>query len=117
MQPAKSGDKNTKFFHARASHRRKNNWIQALLDGQGVKRTEQKAIMDIVTSYFHNLFQSCTSASDLNWENHLQYMAPVIDEEMNDYLLSDISEEETRRAVFAQGPLKAPGIDGFPGFF
>ncbi|KAL9666216.1 hypothetical protein QQ045_000540 [Rhodiola kirilowii] len=34
---------------------------------------------------------------------------------MNDYLLSYISEEEIRKAVLAQGPLKAPGIDGFPG--
>ncbi|CAM8954066.1 unnamed protein product [Rhodiola kirilowii] len=36
---------------------------------------------------------------------------------MNEELLRDITEEEIRVAVFAQGPLKAPGLDGFPGLF
>ncbi|CAM8997478.1 unnamed protein product [Rhodiola kirilowii] len=33
---------------------------------------------------------------------------------MNESLIAEINEEEIRRAVFAQGPLKALGIDGFP---
>ncbi|KAL9674186.1 hypothetical protein QQ045_030456 [Rhodiola kirilowii] len=41
----------------------------------------------------------------------------VVSEEMNVVLVGNISEEEVRRAVFAQGPLKAPGLDGFPGIF
>ncbi|CAM8954034.1 unnamed protein product [Rhodiola kirilowii] len=36
---------------------------------------------------------------------------------MNTALLSDISEEEIKRAIFSLGSLKAPGIDGFPAIF
>ncbi|CAM8962468.1 unnamed protein product [Rhodiola kirilowii] len=36
---------------------------------------------------------------------------------MNSELLKEISEEEVKNAIFSMGPLKAPGIDGFPAIF
>lgn len=36
---------------------------------------------------------------------------------MNRQLTSTLSEEEVRTAVFQLGAVKAPGPDGFPGFF
>lgn len=36
---------------------------------------------------------------------------------MNRQLISMLSEEEVRTAVFQLGAVKAPGPDGFPGFF
>lgn len=41
-------DKNTSYFHYRASHRRKRNHIESLLDRHGVVKTSQEDLMKIV---------------------------------------------------------------------
>ncbi|CAM8967066.1 unnamed protein product [Rhodiola kirilowii] len=111
------GDRNTKFFHARASHRKKRNWIHSLKDGQGINQSDEKVKRRIVADYFQGIFSSNTEAGRGGGEDLLELISPVISEDMNRALLGDISEEEIRSSVFAQGPLKAPGLDGFPGIF
>ncbi|KAL9659348.1 hypothetical protein QQ045_024154 [Rhodiola kirilowii] len=52
------GDRNTKFFHARASHRRKVNRIDKLRNEDGEWLTEESAIAHQIKKYFGNLFKS-----------------------------------------------------------
>ncbi|CAM8971158.1 unnamed protein product [Rhodiola kirilowii] len=111
------GDKNTKYFHARASHRRKRNLITTLRDSQGRLQSDQRVVVGIAAEYFQNLFQTSVDINRCRWEDQLNSIAAVVTNEMNDRLTADITEEEIRKSVFAQGPLKAPGIDGFPGIF
>lgn len=54
----KHGDKNTKFFHAKASQRRKRNFIQGLLDQQGQWCEDIDGVAGIATNYFESLFAS-----------------------------------------------------------
>ncbi|KAL9666419.1 hypothetical protein QQ045_000750 [Rhodiola kirilowii] len=57
------GDKNTKFFHAKASQRKQRNWISQLKDPQGILHEDEEKIMSIVTDYFSNIFQSSISGN------------------------------------------------------
>ncbi|KAL9664927.1 hypothetical protein QQ045_020336 [Rhodiola kirilowii] len=110
----KQGDKNTNFFHATASHGQKKNWISKLRDANGVMQEDQGKVREIVTDYFRDMFWSALRVEDSVLQGQLESMPRLINDEMNSWLMSDISEEEIRRAVFSLGPLKAPGIDGFP---
>ncbi|KAL9665225.1 hypothetical protein QQ045_020638 [Rhodiola kirilowii] len=111
------GDKNTKFFHARGCQRRKKNWIAKLQDSQGGIHEDQRQILEIVTSYFSNIFRSSSGGSGAGLDAQLASISPVISKDMNSALLKDISEEEVKMAVFSLGSLKAPGVDGFPAIF
>ncbi|KAL9672598.1 hypothetical protein QQ045_028849 [Rhodiola kirilowii] len=71
----------------------------------------------MVTAYFSSIFQSTLQRSNTDFEAQLRCISPVISKDMNDLLLRDISDEEVRVAMFALGPLKAPGVDGFPAIF
>ncbi|KAL9667843.1 hypothetical protein QQ045_002212 [Rhodiola kirilowii] len=63
------------------------------------------------------MFQSSISGNSWETEAQLSFIAQVVSEEMNSWLLRDISEEEVRAAVFSMGPLKALGVDEFPAIF
>lgn len=54
----KEGDRNTQFYHACASHRKKANRIRGLRDDQDVWQTDSLAINNIAVDYFHRLFDS-----------------------------------------------------------
>ena len=54
----KEGDKNTKFFHAHATQRRRRNSIKGLTDEQGLWTEDEKEVHRIITSYFGQLFKS-----------------------------------------------------------
>ena len=55
----KNGDRNTKFYHAFASERRRRNRIKKLVrDGGGTVEDEQ-GIHNLITNFYKDLFCSC----------------------------------------------------------
>ncbi|KAL9686603.1 hypothetical protein QQ045_030996 [Rhodiola kirilowii] len=102
----KQRDKNTRFFHAKASQRHKNNWIAKLRDRSGVIQEGQGEIMKIVSGYFGDIFRSSLVANEEDLAAQLNCIHPVISEGMNSWLLQDVSEDEIRKDVFSLGPLK-----------
>lgn len=99
-----NGDRNTKFFHAWESHRRKINHIGKILDDGGWLCTESKDISKAFIQFYHNLFtteiteriEDCISALD----------ARVI-EDMNMLLLKEFSNEKIAVLIrFVSNPSK-----------
>ena len=41
----------------------------------------------------------------------------MVSDSINEHLLSSVSNDEVKTAVFEMGPLKAPWPDGFSGIF
>ena len=54
----KYGDKNTKFFHSKASQRRKRKWIMGIKNFEEVWVEEGEDIARVALEYFENLFQA-----------------------------------------------------------
>ena len=50
------GDHYTKYFHSKASRRKKKNTITRLLDDMGVWRKFTLGVAEIVMSYFEKLY-------------------------------------------------------------
>ena len=109
-----AGDKNTKFFHNRASQRRQKNQIEGLMDETGVWRTGEQQIGRITEEYFQKIFStSCPT----NVDEVLTAVDRVVSEEMNQELLRPFSGEEVRNACFQMHPSKSLGPDGMSPFF
>ena len=101
----KSG-RNTRYFHAMASARRRMNMIsklQTLVD-----------LCQVVASYFHNLFDENNTQTPPNLD-HLTLRVMEFD---NTSLLQLLSLEEFTKAIKQMHLDKAPGPDGFnPSFY
>ncbi|XP_023875930.1 uncharacterized protein LOC111988373 [Quercus suber] len=92
-----AGDKNTKYFHQRASQRRRKNTIEGLHDTNGVWCTNTRQIATIAKAYYKGLF---TASTDLNMEGVLTSMDSVVTEEMARSLTRSYTKEEVRVALF-----------------
>ncbi|KAK1610764.1 hypothetical protein QYE76_034437 [Lolium multiflorum] len=110
----KEGDQNTKYFHQKAVWRARKNKIKKLKDKDGVWREVPSDMEIMATSYFKELF---TRDPNLDYDELLNLLQAKVTNEMNDNPCKDFSEEEISDALFQIGPLKAPGIDGFPARF
>ena len=108
------GDKNTSFFHASCSERRKNNFIGKLRreDGSWVEGEEEKKCF--ISNYFVQLFRSQGSHDT---ERLLSKVNMKVTEAMNEMLSMDYTVEEVKAALDGIGDLKAPGPDGMPAIF
>lgn len=110
----RDGDRNTNFFHASTTARKKVNHIISLDDDAGNKISDEQGLRDVAKNYFVNIFQNHGSAS-----------SPVIDvinqsifAPDNERLMAPFTKAEFREAMFSMHPDKCPGIDGFnPGFY
>ena len=49
-------DRNTKFFHKKASQRKDRNWVSKIKDNQGFVYYDEEQIAQIVTDFFQELF-------------------------------------------------------------
>ena len=87
----KWGDRNTKFFHATASQRRRQNRIVGLLDSDGVWQEDQGRIEGIVLEYFAAIFKSNFPTS---FEASLSAINTRVTPEMNDELLANFKADE-----------------------
>ena len=110
----KEGDRNTKFFHAVASARKKKNHIKALRREDGVEVREEKELQEVATNYFLDLFSSSAGTRTAELLDHVD---PIVNPAMNEMLLKDFTVEEVRGALDSFGDLKAPGLDGMPALF
>ena len=114
IQWLKHGERDTKFFHSKSSHRRKRNYIKRLkdIDNNWVKDIQD--ITGVATSYFQNMFKAGTCAKMKYCLNAVPYKITI---EMHQLLTSDYSAEEIKAALFQMGPMKAPCPNGMNALF
>jgi hypothetical protein len=104
-------DKNTKYFHRRASWRRKKNNIRKLKRSDGTWTSDTSEMENMATCFFQDLY---SRDDNINPEVITDLIDRSITEDMNKDLCAPFSEKEISDALFQIGPLKAPGPDGFP---
>ena len=109
-----AGDKNTKYFHQRASQRCRKNQIIGLLDDQGRWCNAEADIAREAENYFKELF---TSGNLTNLNLVLNSVDRIITPNMNQTLLQPYTLDEVKRALFHMHPSKSPGLDGMSPFF
>ncbi|KAL2937830.1 hypothetical protein RDABS01_021279 [Bienertia sinuspersici] len=112
----KDRDKNTKYFHHKASQRRRRNTIKGLFDDQGQWRVEEEALESVFEHYFQNLFTS-TNPTDEDMERVIDSVGSVITENMNRSLTRPFTKDEIHEALRQMHPSKAPGPDGMHAIF
>ena len=54
----KHGDRNTKFFHSKASQQRRRNYIKGIMNSQEQWVEEVEDIARVAVDYFDNLFSA-----------------------------------------------------------
>jgi hypothetical protein len=104
------GNKNTKFFHLRASVRRRKNKIKQLKREDRQLTEDEGELKLIVSNFYGNLY---TSEATVNMEGVLSTVPRKVSDIMNRDLLKEYSGEEVKQALFPMFPTKAPGPDGF----
>lgn len=110
----KEGDKNTKFFHSKASHRRSRNCIRRLEVDNGRVIQNKEEIAKELTSFFKNLFTAEETEVDQEvWDALKCKVTP----EINKQLMEPFTSDEVVTALRQMHPSKAPGPDGMPPYF
>ena len=110
----RKGDKNTKFFHAQASERRKQNTISGLWNNNGVWSDENESLVQVATSYFEALY---TTSNLSNIEETTTAILTRVIEKMNTELAKDFTREEMVAALKQIHPTKALGPNGMSAMF
>ncbi|XP_075665213.1 uncharacterized protein LOC142634846 [Castanea sativa] len=93
---ANQGDKNSKYFHCCATKRFWKNAMEGIRDEEGVWRTTQEEVGEIMVNYYKTLFSS-TEGSVLG--SMLECVPTVIDEEMNAALCKEFEACEVISAL------------------
>ena len=78
------GDRNTSFFHAKASARYQKNYIDCLVDEQGRWQEDELKIEEVAMAYFDKLF---TSSKPNDFSEILHAIQPKVTTAMNDDLI------------------------------
>ena len=110
----KHWDRNTKFFHSKASQRRRRNHIKGIMNSQEHWVEEMEDVARVVVDYFDNLF--CAGSCN-QMEECLSTISAKVSPAMQDMLSRDFIADEIKEAVFQMGPTKALGPDGMNALF
>ncbi|KAG7573473.1 Endonuclease/exonuclease/phosphatase superfamily [Arabidopsis suecica] len=110
----RSGNRNSKYFHASVKGNRSRKRIEKLKDAIGVFQFSEAAKGEVASNYFENLFKSSNPPSFNDW---FEGFLPKVTDEMNVRLIARVSKEEIREAAFSVKASSAPGADGMSALF
>jgi hypothetical protein len=110
----KDGDKNTSFFHACASERKRVNLIKKLKDGNGGVVEGERELKSLITNYYSSLFKSNAGSDDAEL---LSNISSRVTPAMNESLMREFSFDDIKEAINSMGDLKALGPYGMPAQF
>lgn len=110
----KDGDRNTKFFHNKASQRAKVNNISKLKDEDGVWWKGDEQIERVLISYFDDLF---STSNPSNTEAICDVVKRKLSDDHKCWCDRDFTWEEITEAINHMHPLKSLGSDGLPALF
>ncbi|KAL0006597.1 hypothetical protein SO802_008099 [Lithocarpus litseifolius] len=108
------GDRNTGFFHAKASVRRKKNSIEGIKDANNVWHVDDGKVEEVVVDYYKDLF---TTSQPIEFSKMIQTVQPKVTTSMNQLLTRDFSAAEVKVALEQMHPLRVLGPDGMPPLF
>jgi hypothetical protein len=86
----KNGDRNTKFFHAFANHRRKKNFISKVRDKNGSLCVTKDSIEEAFVSYFKELF---SAGDNVDVDTCISSLECWVTPDMNSRLLLPFTKE------------------------
>ncbi|KAL5580779.1 hypothetical protein UlMin_013221 [Ulmus minor] len=112
----KCGDRNSKFFHQKASARKSKNSITGLLDNNEKWCDEEEGMAHIIERYFETLF-SYPSLSSVDLDRVLDTIERKVTPQLNAQLEQAFEAEDVRTTVFQMAPSKSPGADGMSAIF
>ncbi|XP_075663156.1 uncharacterized protein LOC142632674 [Castanea sativa] len=104
----KEGDRNTRYFHCKATQRNKRNLILGLEDEAAQWVEEEEDLGRVVEAYFQNMF---TSSNPNQFEEILMGLQTVITTKMSASLSRDYQADEVLLALKQMAPLTTPGPD------
>ncbi|XP_074346861.1 uncharacterized protein LOC141685668 [Apium graveolens] len=108
------GDSNSRYFHAYATSRRKQNQAGYLKDESGAVINKHEEMCELVKGYFSRIFGG-TKRLEMN---SLDEQEAVITEEQNRDLIAEFKIEEFSEAIKQMHPDKSAGPDGLnPAFY
>ncbi|PPR85316.1 hypothetical protein GOBAR_AA35375 [Gossypium barbadense] len=110
----REGDRNTRYFHAKATGRLKKNLIEKIKDMDGNWVASSKDISQVAKNYFLSLFRSNGQRVDIQ---EVGYIQECVTREANEWLTREYTENEVVQVIKQMDPNKAPGIDGLSGNF
>lgn len=97
----KAGDKNSRFFHLRASRRRRKNWITKLRRGDGQVTENEQEMATLTTVFYKSLY---TSEGVENMDAVFGTVPVRVTAEMNSKLRAAVTEAEVKEACFQMFP-------------
>ena len=110
----KDGDRNTKFFHNKASQRQCHNYITKLHDQTSRWCTRHSQVNEIFFNFYQDLFKF---ANPNSFAEVLEVIPHVDTNDMNEKLIIDITIEEVETALKQMASLKSPSPDAMPPLF
>ena len=106
-----AGDRNTSYFHSKASNRHQKNCIEGLFDEDGIWQEDDRAVEGVVLKYYPDLFKSsCPS----DFAELLEAIVPKVSTDLNERLTGDFQGIEVHKALKQMYPLKSLGSNGMP---
>ncbi|GAU20573.1 hypothetical protein TSUD_33200 [Trifolium subterraneum] len=108
------GDKNTNFFHQKASQRRRKNKIDTIKDTRDITHTDSDEIEQTFITHFQQLF---STQNTTNIIETVQVVKNKITQDQYDHLNMECTANEVFDAIKEMKSLAAPGPDGFPAKF